>query len=210
MPEVADDAGEDQPVLRVSLDVNSWIAYLIALQHGRRDVASVELVDVVCAMRARNTPVQLVMSLEMLGTIERVLIRQGFAESDTEALTEGIVGLMKAGPETLDPYLLVSGRDQLAMRDREDAGVLGVAMAAQVDVLVTDNLRDFRTQDAEVVETRRIAARGGGYRQLFALIHERDDQSGLVVAHPFDVVEWFRDGLRPSPGNIRQRYGPPV
>jgi hypothetical protein len=92
------------------------------------------------------------------------------------------------------------------MRDREDAGVLASAIAAKVDLLVTDNLRDFQTNDSETIKTRRVASTVA-QRQLFSVIHERADGISIVVAHPIDVVEWWREGHEISAAMVRRLYG---
>lgn len=194
--------------MRLCVDVNVWIAHLIGVQFGRTDTASGKIIDIVRDTRFGDAPVQLVMSLEMIGTLEAKLLDRGFAEKAVEELTRAIISMMRNGPEGLDQYLLVSGRDQFAMRDREDAGVLATAIAAKANVLITDNLRDFRTKDAEYVETRMVPRRGGS-RQLYTLLYERADGVALVIAHPIDCLEWFRQRIQITPSSIRELFAKP-
>ena len=93
------------------------------------------------------------------------------------------------------------------MHDREDAGILASCLAARADLLVTDNLRDFQTNDAEQLDARRVRTKGGGSRQLYALVHQRADGVALVVRHPVDALSWLERGERPSPAAVRLRYG---
>jgi predicted nucleic acid-binding protein len=194
-------------VLRLSIDVNIWIAFLLATRHGRLGTPAQAIVALARGMRLGNRPVQLVISVEMVDTVQRVLERLGFSSLAARTFGTSLIDLMKAGPESLDPYLLISGRDQIAMRDREDAGVLATAIAAKVNLLVTDNLTDFKTNDCEVVPTQ-VVKSGDGKRQLFVLIHERQDKVCVIVAHPIDVLAWIEHGVDISAEAIRQIKGP--
>jgi len=55
-------------------------------------------------------------------------------------LVRTIIDLMKSGPEYLDPYLTISGRDQLCMHDTGDAGVLATAIPIDVANWFEDNV----------------------------------------------------------------------
>ena len=204
--ETADGQAPSRSVLRICLDVNVWIAYLLALQHGRTGTAPMRLVAMVQAFAAGEIPLQLTVSQEMLGTLETVLRRQGLPDRLADAFPRVVDGLMRVGPEKLNPPVLTAGRDQLAMNDREDAGVLAFCIADRVDLLVTDNLVDFVTNDSERRNTQRVGRSNGTTRQLFTLLHERADGVSLVVAHPIDAVAWLANGCRPNPGSLRQRY----
>ena len=136
---------------------------------------------------------QLVISIEMLETLDHVLKRQGASSDSSGAYIEAIKGIMKYGPDELDPYLLLGGREQFAMADVEDAGVLATAFASRTALLVTDNLKDFQTKEALRVDTRIVKA-SSGTRQLHALRHQRSDVD-LIVAHPLDVMAWLERRL---------------
>lgn len=194
--------------MRICIDANVWVSYLDALANSRMSPV-LHVVQAVFSMRFGTVPLQLVVSLELIDTIQRVLLRSAFSEESVRGLVAAIVDLMRAGPEHLDPPLLISGRDQLAMRDREDAGVLAACFAARVDLLVTDNLKDFRTNDSEQIDTQVVGYPDGGKRQLYVIIHERADGVSLVVMHPFDAVGWLVDGVRPTAGKVRKRLRPP-
>ena len=192
--------------LRICLDVNVWIAYLLALQHGRTSTAPIRLIAMVQAFAAGDIPLQLTVSQEMLGTLETVLKRQGLPDRLAEEFPRVVDGLMRAGPEKLHPAVLTTGRDQLAMTDREDAGVLAFCIADRVDLLVTDNLVDFTTNDSQRRDTQRVRRSNGTTRQLFTLFHERADGISLVVAHPIDAAIWLETGVSPTPASLRRRY----
>lgn len=195
----------DAPLL-LSLDINVFVAHFLALRRGREGSAASRLVQAVRDGRFENVPLQLAMSLEMLGTLERVLVRLGVSPEAAQEFVESVVDIMRTGPAPMDPYLLVAGRDQLTAKDREDAGVLASAILARADVLVTDNLDDFRTNDCETISTRSVSTHNGGVRDLYAIVFERVDGVALVVGHTLDVVSWLGTGQRPTPEWIRQAH----
>lgn len=202
MPE---DSAPRQPALRVCFDINVYIARQLAAQSGRPGGAASELVDIARDMTCETGPVQLVMTLQMIGTLEDVLRRLKFQPQSILDFTAALVGLMRMGPEGFDPFLSppTSG---LPMNDTEDAGVLTSCIAARVDLLVTDNLDDFLFKDAERINTREVVRRDGTTRQLFAVVYERNDGVSIVIAHPIDALGWLRLGLRPTPDVIRSHY----
>lgn len=197
---------EAPTALRVCLDINVYIARQLAAQSGRSGGAASALVDIARDMNCEAGPVQLVMSLQMIGTLEDVLGRLKFQPQSISDFTAALVGLMKMGPEGFDPFLSPSAGG-LAIKDTEDAGVLASCIAPRVHLLVTDNLDDFLFNDVERIVTREVPRRDGRKRQLYAVIYERHDGVGIVIAHPIDAREWLRMGLRPTPDAIRSHYG---
>ncbi len=194
--------------LRICLDVNVWITHLLALKNRRKGGAASALVRIVLDMSCEAGPVQLILSWEMLATLENVLRRLGFDPQNIAEVTAGLIGIMKAGPEQFDPHLLPEGGKSLPMRDIEDAGVLASSIAARADLLITNNLGDFEVKDCERIDTLTISHPSQPPRQLYALIYERNDGVRLVIAHPIDALTWLRKGLRPTPENIRQILPP--
>ena len=189
--------------IRVCLDVNVWVAHLLALKAGRTGTAASNLVQLVTEMICPAGEVQLMIAWRTLGTLEDVLGRLGFPQQDVSEFGSALVGLMKAGPECFDPHLVAEGGGHLPMHDKEDAGVLAAAIAARVDLLVTDNLKDFALPGGEVVETQMVPLRGKPDRQLFAVAYERNDGVSLVVAHPIDALDWLGRGIVPTPDFVR-------
>lgn len=185
--------------LRVLLDVNIWVGNLIATEKGRSGTANQELVSALTrGVWGNSSESQLIVSFEMMDTLERVLDIRGFASDKVRSYVDLIPELMRFGPEEIDPYLVLAGRDQIAIHDREDSGVLATAIAASADLLVTDNLEDFQTNDTTRIDTRWSDTEN---RQLFAA-YLNNGTTELIVAHPFDVVGWIRDGLDFEPGNL--------
>jgi predicted nucleic acid-binding protein len=195
-------AGARRPAFRIVIDVNVWVAHALG---GSLESAASRIIDAARSLRTSEKPVQLAISLEMMDNVERVLVRRGVSDASAREFAQTVLDLVKTGPEKLDPYLLVSGRDQLAVSTREDAGVLATAISARANLLVTANLKDFVTNDGEVVETQVINA-GSARRQLFAILHERADDLSLVVAHPVDALDWLNDRIEITPHSIRSRY----
>lgn len=188
--------------LRVLLDVNIWIANLMATGRGRRGTTAQRIVSMIANGRWGDggREVQLVVSLDMLDTLEQVLERLGASSFNAQAYAEAVRDIMKHGPEELDPYLLLGGREQFAIADVEDAGVLATAFAARAHLVVTDNLKDFRTKESLRVDTR-IVATSAGPRQLHALRHRRADVD-LIVAHPLDVMSWLERRIDFEPASL--------
>lgn len=201
---------DDRKALRVSSDVNIWIAHQLAIQRGGTGGAASELVNMVLAMDSEAGPIQLVMSWEMIATLEDVLTRLGFDSQSISDFSSSLILLMKSGPEQFNPYLLPETGRHLPMKDEEDAGVLASAIAARVDLLVTNNLEDFQTKDAERISTREIKLRRESPKQLFSILYERNDGVSIVIAHPLDALAWLRDGVRPTPENIRRLFETPT
>jgi hypothetical protein len=189
----------DRP-LRVLLDVNVWVGNLIATEKGRHGTANQELVSMVSrgVWGSGSNESQLIVSFEMMDTLERVLDRRGFTSDKVRSYIDPIPDFMRYGPEEIDPYLLLAGRDQIAIHDREDSGVLATAIAARADLLITDNLEDFGTNDTVKIDTHWSTSEN---RQLFATYLGTGDIE-LVIAHPFDVMRWIREDVDFEPGKL--------
>lgn len=196
---------ESRP-LRVCLDANVWISYLGAYSVMKSGTPAA-LVDMIDAGHTGGISLQLFLSWELIDTIRIVLLRLGVSEVLVASFIDAIEALMRTGPEQLDPPLFLAGREQFAMRDREDAGVLGACIAGDVELLVTDNLIDFVTPDARRLNTQVVRPGTAAARQLFALIHEPIGHAPLVVMHPIDALAWLSAGQRPTAEAVRTVYG---
>lgn len=192
--------------LRVVIDVNVWVAHAMAAYFGRGPgSAASRIIDIARSASMGERSAQVVISLEMIDNVERVLVRRGVSDAMARNVAASIIELVNAGPEELNPHLLLSGRDQLTALGREDAGVLATAIAAKASILITTNMKDFITNDGEVIETQMVKA-GTGRRRLFAVAYERADDISLVVAHPVDVLDWLRDAVDITPTSIRRYH----
>jgi predicted nucleic acid-binding protein len=193
-------------MLIVVPDVNVLVSKLNADRAGRSSTISQKVVRYLISGTLISEPVQIAMSFKMLDTYRDVLLRKDYPEDLVEASISGLVGIMKFGPLGFDPHLVLGGSPDPALQDREDGGVLATAYAAQADLLITDNLKDFAGQDAETFRTSRVKTTGGTTRELYCIIRSRPGHRELVVAHPADVVSWAERGLRISPHSIRRTF----
>lgn len=191
----------NRPV-RVLLDVNIFVGNIMAHDRGRKGTATQTLLSMVSSQAwGMDNRAQLIISFDMIDTLETVLRRMHFAEDRIKAYSGSIVDIMKYGPEALDPYLILGGEERFAMPDVEDAGVLATAIGTGADILVTDNLRDFATKDASVIDTQVVNTTASGKRTLQALRYEIGG-ADLIVAHPFDVMRWMRLGYDFTPETL--------
>jgi predicted nucleic acid-binding protein len=191
----------NRPV-RVLLDVNVLVANIIACDRGHRGTANQMLVSMISHNRwGFADKSQLVISFQMVETLEAVLRRMQVATASIEAYSGSLIDIMRYGPDALDPYLILGGEERFAMSDVEDAGVLAAAFGAKADLLVTDNLKDFATKDAAAIDTQVVRTISAGERTLQAFRYEIGN-TDLVVAHPFDVLRWIRLGYDFTPKNL--------
>lgn len=193
--------------VRVLLDVNIFVANLMALERGHRGTATQSLVSMLSSQTwGLADRAQLVVSFEMIDTLETVLRRLNIAEDRIKAYSGAIIDVMRYGPDGLDPYLILGGEERFALSDVEDAGVLATALAARADLLVTDNLRDFASKHASSVNTQTIRRTAADPRTLQALRYEIGP-ADLIVAHPFDVMQWLRHGHDFTPATLWKTIG---
>jgi predicted nucleic acid-binding protein len=173
--------GEDH-VLRLCLDLNVWVADLLAIRRGRVGSLAQALVDALRDGTCSLGPVQLIVSWGMLDRLHTVLTRELAMPPDVAAtLIASIATLADVGPAGTSPYLVLGGAGVIPVRDEEDRGVLETAFAGRAHVLVTANFRDFAGGDAVVRSARKIATVKRGVREL-------------VIATPQTMVAWIRAG----------------
>ncbi|NTJ65103.1 PIN domain-containing protein [Agrobacterium rhizogenes] len=189
-------------VVRVLLDVNIFVGNIMAHDRGHKGTATQTLISMVSGQQwGLANRAQLIISFEMIDTLETVLRRLKYSEDRIKAYSGSIVDIVRYGPDALDPYLILGGEEHFAMSDVEDAGVLATAVGAKADILVTDNLKDFTTKDASMVETQVVDTTSSGHRTLQALRYEIGS-ADLIVAHPFDVMRWVRMGYDFTPSTL--------
>lgn len=185
--------------LRIVLDVNIFVSDIISRRLGRTGTTSQKLVDAMLAGKIGDRPAQLVISLAMLDSFKNALLRLRAPSATIEAAANALLDLTRNGPDRLDPYLLLdTGDAAFPMRDREDAGVLAIAFAADADLLVTDNLADFETKECVSIATSRARHSDGSERQLSCLVHRSPSGRDLIVVHPLDLVARMARGHSPT------------
>ena len=192
--------------MRICVDLTVWIQDEYVQRGGLPASAASRIIDVVKRRDWNGTPLQLVVSVQMLDRLRYILTTwRGVEASRAELYVEAIEDLTRVGPERLNPHLLLAGHERFPVRDREDGGIFAVAMTSRVDLLVTANLRDFFTEACEAIETRKVAGRGGT-RELHVQIHRRPDGGNMIVADAVDVVGWLDDRLELAADAVRARY----
>lgn len=191
--------------MRICLDVNIWVQFLRGEAAGKTNTSSQALVGFVRDMRIGQVPLQLVLPKAVISTFQRVATGLGAPMPAVAGAVEGLILLAQAGPERIDPFIHF-GAETLQMSDREDAGVLAGALIGGADFLVTDNLRDFENKEAAVFDTQQAILPDGQMRQLSAILHRRPDGATVIVAHPFDFLQWVREGRELSATMVRSSY----
>ena len=194
--------------MRICVDLNVWVSDQLALAGGRADTSASQVINAVNLRRFGSLPLQLVMSMQMLDNLRIVLVERVKAGDDRAvAFVDAIEATIRTGPDQLDPYLIMGGAAGFAVSDREDREVLATAFAGEAELLVTSNLKHFRTDECEVVETTKVKT-SKRLRQLHAQIHTGGER-WLIVADPIDVADWIRRGTRVDPSMLHKIYGPP-
>lgn len=180
-----DSAGDVVPVLRVCLDLNVWVANLLATRLGRSDTAAQS-----CAAAAQRGlcalgRVQLVISWGMVTRLRAVLEdRLAIPRETADPYLAALVASARVGPPGA-PLIVLGGTGAMPIRDAEDAHVVDVAIAGRADLIVTANFVDFLTYRTVVLRPNRLAV----------LPHAAGQ---IVVAHPAEVAAWLRTGQTPS------------
>lgn len=174
--------------LRVCLDLNVFVADLLARRRGREDTAVRLLVDGVARTSTPLGPLQLVVSVGMLSRLRSVL-RDGLDASPAavNAYVGAVSAYARSGSSRQSPLLVLGGTGVLPVPDREDAHVLETAVAGRADLLVTADMGDFDVRGTTVLEEGRV------------LRFRRADHD-VVIAHPFRAARWVRQGRILLPG----------
>jgi predicted nucleic acid-binding protein len=164
------------------LDLNVWVSAQLANVEKHRNTAAQTLVQVAELGRCALGPTQIVISWGMLTRLRSVFERKlQTGRTDIDVEIQQIATLASLGPAENAPYVLLGGTGVMPLHDEEDAHVLETAVAGDAHVLATANFDDFIWYRSEIVKPGRIA------------IHEGPRQP-LVIAHPFEVVRWTREG----------------
>lgn len=192
--------------LRVVLDVNVFVRLVKARSEGRTGTAVQRIFAALRGGIVCGRPAQIVASHRMLDTLAGVLRSLSVPEETGEQFVAAVLDAMRAGPEELDPHLILGGTPDLGLKDAEDGGVLATAFAARADVIISDNLADFMPAGCEIFRTTVIRLRDGSLRSLTCQVLSRPDQIEVVVAHPIDFAIWLSEPFDPTPKKVRERY----
>ena len=200
-----DEVPRRGPILRVCLDLNVFVADLLAAGQGRNGSAT-QLVEMVRRGWCALGPVQLVVSWTMLETLRIVLTRTlGRNDAWANLLVKNIADIAAGGALYRPPHLLLGGTGTRPMMDAEDATVLDAAIAGQADLLVTGNIDDFlrggkSMLPSEIIADRRLKT--GKVVPAVAAI-PRFGEPHLIVALPQEAVVWLSRGIEPTVKTLR-------
>ena len=173
-------------VLRLCLDLNIWVAALLAEAKGRQGTACQELVEIVRRGRCLSQPVQLIISWGMLNRLRQVLVQKLQVSTPTaERYLETITAYAQLGAMDASPQLTLGGTGIVPIRDSEDAHVLETAISGKAQVLVTANFKDFITKNTEIILPQRHAI-------------QLTPDCGFQIVHPYLFMEWIREGKIPD------------
>jgi predicted nucleic acid-binding protein len=169
-------------MLRLCLDLNIWVAALLADRKGRTNTGSQYLVEIV---RSGSSPigiVNLIISLGMLDELKSVIVEHlGLNIETADAYVSAIEEYAKLGAQ-----LTLGGTGVIGLRDTEDAHVLETAIAGRADFLVTANFKDFIVDRDTKIE---IPDRHAVY---YSSAHS------LQIVHPYLILEWIKRGDLPK------------
>jgi hypothetical protein len=195
--------------LRIVLDINVFVRLLKAKREKQNATAVQRIFSALeCGWICRH-PAQIVVSYRMMDTLSAVLRRMSVPADLAEEFGSAVIDAMKAGPEELDPLLILGGTPDLTIKDEEDGGVLATALGARAHVLVTDNLTDFMPSGCETYNTSKLRFTDGSERILTVHILSRPDGLQVVIAHPIDFAMWIEESFQPTPDNVRSRFSAP-
>ncbi len=165
---------------RLCLDLNVWLGAILSEKLERRGTAAQTLVEAVRSGLGPRGPVALVVSWGMLNRLREVLVRFEFGAAEADRLIQVIATIARDGPS-----LTLGGVGVLPLDDEEDRHVLETALAGGADMLVTQNLRDFVSQDARaLVADRYYGVEAAGVK--------------LLIVHTYAAAAWLRDEDLPA------------
>jgi predicted nucleic acid-binding protein len=169
-------------MLRLCLDLNIWVAALLADRKGRTNTGSQYLVEIVRSGSSPIGAVNLIISLGMLDELKSVIVEHlGLNIETADAYVSAIEEYAKLGAQ-----LTLGGTGVIGLRDIEDAHVLETAIAGNADFLVTANFKDFIVDRDTKIE---IPNRHAVY---YSSAHS------LQIVHPYLMLEWIRRGDMPK------------
>jgi predicted nucleic acid-binding protein len=177
-------------MLRLCLDLNIWVAALLADRKGRTNTGSQYLVEI---LRSGSSPVgavNLIISLGMLDELKSVIVEHlGLNIEIADAYVSAIEEYAKLGAQ-----LTLGGTGVIALRDIEDAHVLETAIAGRADFLVTANFKDFIVDRRET--TRKLRDTKIEIPNRHAVYYS--SAHSLQIVHPYLMLEWIRRGDMPK------------
>jgi PIN domain len=196
-------------VLRLAVDINVFVADILAQRRGFRGSAATMIATAVRDGSCPAGPVQLVTSVPIIENYANVLHRHlGYSSEDAEAKAWMLSEYAIDGPVPESPRVVVgagyipfeteeqlqqsitqqagtAGTGKLFDEIRDDRYVLETALAGRADILVTGDVHGFSKGSA--IKLRR------GDIVLFPFGGRR-----LVIGNPAFVAYWLRQGVIPD------------
>ena len=195
-------------VLRVTYDVNVWVAHFLSLSKGRQGTAAQRVVWSALAGHCRLGPVQPIISHTMLDTMQGVLTRCGIPAAAADAARNAVENSAADGVVPQPPYMVLGGGVQ-PINDTEDGGVLDTAIAGGSDLLITSNLRDFAPGPRSAIDAGKSSELDAdGEAAVMLLFRHGRLAHGIVIASLFAATAWLLNGARP-PAGVLERFLPP-
>jgi predicted nucleic acid-binding protein len=176
-------------MLRLCLDLNVWVAALLADRKGRSNTGSQYLVEIIRSGYCPFGTVDLVISFGMIDELNSVIVEHlGLSTETAVAYTSAIEEYTKLGMQ-----LTLGGTGVLPMKDTEDAHVLETAIAGRADFIITANFKDFIIdRDTKIEIPDRLAV-------YYSSAHS------LQIIHPYLMVDLLKRGTLPK---ISNQYPP--
>lgn len=195
--------------IRLTLDINVFIADILSIEIGRRNTAASFLVEAVRTGTSPAGPVQLVTSLPIIENYANVLSRRlGYDAAAAEERAWILQQYALEGPMPDHPYLSVgsgyipfeteaewhrsianhlgrSEADKLFHEIQDDRYVLETALVGRADILATADVAGFAKGPAIQFERNDV------------LLFPFADRA-LVVATPRFVARWLSQGVVPD------------
>ena len=166
------------------MDLNIWVANVLASAKGRTDTAAQTIVQAVEAGHCFLGGIQLIVSWSMLSRLESALMRRGVGAVTAEAIITSIAENARLGPASSPPHIVLGGGVE-PIHDDEDGRVVDVAIAGKAYYIITHNVKHFKNYN--------VVPRSG----MMVMYPSAGREIGIV--HPFDFAYWLRLGRIVTP-----------
>lgn len=205
----------EERVIRLTIDLNVFVADLIATERRVKATAASMLVEAVRDGTCPAGPVQLVVSVPMLEALSDVLVRRlAFPFDDAARLVDTVAAYAIEGPIPTPPLIALAAgfipfadeqeiakamANRLSRRDmplfdeiEDDRHVLTTALAGRADILITANIRDFLRGPVIRLARPDVA--------LYPFAGQT-----LVVATPTFARHWLWQGIVPDAAFVQSQ-----
>lgn len=139
--------------------------------------------------------VHLVISWGMLNRLRLVLENKlSIPQSVADLYIDVIKGYAELGASGASPQLSLGGTGVIALPDSEDAHVLETALAGRAKVLVTNNFKDFISNDTRIIVPQKQDSIHSepAHAIYFAPAHI------VHIANACQIIAWIKSGQIPE------------